>query len=137
MAETQNQLPTQTAAPPSAPVAPIPSPPAAPAGGLPTRKSNPYLWLVALVVVILGISFLLIFRQQQTQRQEAQGQPTPTLTPTPSPTPYRTPSALASQSAFLNLDVSLASFSANLGRFPAADPQLVPPVLDLTLGFSN
>lgn len=58
-------------------------------------------------------------------------------TPTPTPTPVRELSPLASQSAFLALEQSVASLSGAIGRLNIYDNTLAPPVLDLPLGFKD
>lgn len=56
-------------------------------------------------------------------------------TPTPTPTPIRELSPLATQSAFMNFEKSVASLSSSIQRVNIYDNALQPPVLDLELGF--
>lgn len=112
---TQEPMPTDTAAPP---------------------KSGSFrIWIIAGAVVFACITGLVVTRSLFTtpkiptvQTQE---------TPTPSPTPVRILSAIATQSAFIALDQAYSSFSASLTATNLDDPSLSPPVLDLPLGFAQ
>lgn len=57
--------------------------------------------------------------------------------PTPTPTPVRILSTIATQSAFINFENTIASLSSQLNNYVVDDPSLSPPVLDLPLGYTR
>lgn len=61
--------------------------------------------------------------------------PSPTLLATP--TPVRPLSAVATTSAFVTLESFAASVSAQIQAAQTQDPSLVPPTLDLPLGYDT
>lgn len=66
----------------------------------------------------------------------------PTTLPTPSDTPTPTPktkivSTIATQSAYRELTVSVASLSASLRALQTTETTLTPPTVELPLGFPN
>lgn len=131
MPEQPNQLPPiPTDMNQTAPPVPVLSPVA------PARKPNLSLWLTGLLVALVG-SLAVIYLTSPSKNQNK-----PVLTPGTTPavvtmTPLRTLSPIASQSAFLLLQQSVASLSASLTTYAVEDPGLSPPVLDLPLGFAN
>lgn len=83
--------------------------------------------LVVLIALLLLISFSRV-NVSRTQTLEA---------PAATPTPIRTPSKLATDSGLLSLETAVASLSAVVANVTLSDPSLAPPVLDLSLGFSQ
>ncbi|OGG11405.1 hypothetical protein A2Z00_00550 [Candidatus Gottesmanbacteria bacterium RBG_13_45_10] len=114
---------------------PPPSPPTAnqPQAESPKRTIPPWVVIICVIgFLIAGSTFFATSRRQQVVLPPS---PTPTVTPTPTPIhPY---SAIASQSAFMELDTAIASLSGAINAFNVQNPALVPPVLDLPLGFSD
>lgn len=55
---------------------------------------------------------------------------------TPSPTPIRNVSPVATTSAFLALEQSISTLSANIAATNADDPTLTPPIIELDLGLT-
>lgn len=112
-----------------------PLPETIPIEPLPPESRKRDIWIIAGVVVFIGIIGLIVIRNVY--------KPSPTSivvreeTPTPSPTPVRSLSAIATQSAFIALDEAYSSFSASLTATNLDDPSLSPPVLDLPLGFTR
>ena len=102
---------------------------------LPPESKKRDIWIIAGVVVLIGIVGLIVIRNVYTPS------PTPIVvkeeTPTPSPTPVRALSAIATQSAFLALVEAYASFSSSLAATNLDDPSLSPPIFDLPLGFTR
>ena len=102
---------------------------------LPPESKKRDIWIIAGVVVLIGIVGLIVIRNVYTPS------PTPIVvkeeTPTPSPTPVRALSAIATQSAFLALIEAYSSFSSSLAATNLDDPSLSPPIFDLPLGFTR
>lgn len=97
-------------------------------------KRNPLLiWSVATGVILAGIMLLYVFRSSIIPTKS----PPPELvsTPLPSPTPIRNVSSIASQSAFMSLEQSVSSVSSAIANTNLDDPSLMPPSIDLPLGF--
>lgn len=99
----------------------------------PPKSPIPRTWLVAGGVIAAGLIALTILNKLLSA-------PTPPTAqvveaPTPTPTPVRILSSIATQSAFMALENSQASLSANLNSANLDDPILSPPVLTLPLGF--
>lgn len=94
---------------------------------------NNRIWLVGIGVAIAGILLLLLVRSLWPARAPE----LPIIAPsaTPSPTPIREQSIVATQSAFISLEVQLASVSAAIRATNLDDPSLSPPSIDLPLGF--
>lgn len=105
-------------------------------------KSNLFLApiLAALGVVVLG-GFIIMTLAGKIKDGSDQNSITPTsmpnVAPSSSPAILRTPSAIASQSAFLELDAAINSLNAGITGYVVQDLTLSPPVLDLKLGFTN
>lgn len=101
----------------------------------PTQPKRAFpLWGAASIAVLIGAGLFLTWRSL-TSAPGAPQAPTPTPTLVPTPTPIRTLSRLASESAYLALEVNVASLSSGLRTFITEDPSLSPPVLELPLGF--
>lgn len=101
----------------------------------PTKRSVAYPWLIAIGVVGVGLLSLIVVSKLLSTPNTPMVQVIET--PTPTPTPIRTLSTIAAQSAFVALDQSQASLSANLTDTNLDDPSLSPPVLDLPLGLKQ
>jgi hypothetical protein len=101
----------------------------------PTKPLLP-TWLIAAVVVVVG-SIAVLWAVGVFSRGEQLTPTTAELVPTPTPTPIRTPSALATQSAFLAFEEAVASLSAHIQALPVSDPSLAPPTIELELGFNQ
>lgn len=100
---------------------------------VPPAQSTKRLWLLAVIVIAIGIGVLF------TVTKLMGVPPGPTVQvvepPEASPTrPVRTLSAIATQSAFIALRETYASLSAGLTGTNLDEPSLSPPVLDLPLG---
>ena len=129
---------TQNIQPPTeAPQASLVSPTIAPTPPLDRflqKLRSPWVYIAAIIAIFL-IGSLIVAGTKSTTPTPLVLTPTPTTIPTP--TPQRTPSAIASQSAFQLLDASVQSLANDLSTLTIQDPSLSPPVLDLPLGFSN
>ena len=90
-------------------------------------------WVIAAIVIV-GIIFLLGIRQAM-QKPQVVVIPTPSPAATPTPTPIRQLSAVATTSAFTNLDTAVSTLSTSVKSYNTSDPSLSPPVIDLPLGF--
>ncbi len=92
-------------------------------------------------IVIAGIIFTLLFVTMLVARLMPPKPiiPTPTrvTTPTPTPTPVREPSAVASTSAFLQLEQSVGSLGKAINSVNVYDTALTPPTITIPLGFSK
>lgn len=112
-----------------------PLPETIPAGTKPQEPKKRDIWIIAGVVVLIGIIGLIVIRNVYKPS------PTPIVvreeTPTPTPTPVRILSAIASQSAFMALEAAYSSFSSSLTATNLDDPSLTPPLLHLPLGFTR
>lgn len=96
----------------------------------PSQPRTP-VWAIAATVVLVGtLAIIFVVASQRKPAPIVTEVASPT--PTPSPTPVRTPSILATQSAFLNLQASVSSLSALLDAADQ-DSTLTPPVVDLKL----
>lgn len=98
------------------------------------KLRSPWAGIAAIIAIFLIGSLIVAGTKSTTPTPLV---PTPTPTTIPTPTPQRTPSAIASQSAFQALDASVQSLANDLNGLSIRDPSLSPPVLDLPLGFSN
>ena len=92
------------------------------------------LWGAAVIAILVGSGVLLTWRSLASTSLPPIA-PTPIPTQITTPTPLRALSKLASESAFLALETSIASLSSDLASFVTEDPSLTPPVLELPLGF--
>lgn len=91
------------------------------------------VWVIAGIVIVVGIILLSIFRSSIIPPKPPL--PEVTITPLPSPTPIRILSAIATQSAFMSLEQNASSVSSAIANTNLDDPSLSPPVIDLPLGF--
>ncbi len=100
----------------------------------PKSKLMPILMGIA-VVLLGGIYGLLISRiQKPTETQPAA---TPTPVAEPSITTMQPLSAVATTSAFIALENSVASLSSAINALNVSDTTLNPPTLDLPLGLDT
>jgi len=90
-------------------------------------------WVIAAIVIV-GFIILLGIRQVM-QKPQVVVLPTPSPTASPTPTPIRKFSAIASTSAFTNLDTAVSTLFTSVKSYNTSDPSLSPPVIDLPLGF--
>ncbi len=86
----------------------------------------------ALTILLVVLVAWLVF----TPRGQS-GQAPPPQTPPPQASASRPLSPLATESAFLSVESSVASLSAVLSSYGIEDPTVTLPSLDLPLGFSQ
>jgi hypothetical protein len=86
---------------------------------------------VIIIILLLGISGFLYYQKQHQNPVTMQPTPTPTETSV-----NKLVNPIATSSAFIELENSVASLSAKINSYNANDPSLSPPVIDLSLGFS-
>lgn len=100
----------------------------------PPRRFDMRILFILLIVIGIGGGVFLATRPAEIP-------PVPTPRPTtipPSPTPRTQPKLpIATDSSYLMLTTQIASFSAYLNLMQPADTTLVPPTIELQLGFSN
>jgi len=114
------------------------TPPNPTSGPLPREKQlkpsfDPRIFFIMLIIV--GISGGIFFGMKQEPSQEI---PIPTITSTPTPSVITKPtSPLATQSGFLDLINSAASLSGAINAMQVSDTTLIPPTIELPLGFPN
>ncbi|MBI5449555.1 hypothetical protein HY948_04555 [Candidatus Gottesmanbacteria bacterium] len=114
----------------------IPHVPQAPSTAENLRQKLRSPWAgIAAIIAILVIGSLIFSVRRPTAPSVLI--PTPTTTIYPTPTPQRTPSVIASQSAFISLDASIQTLANDIGTLTIQDPSLSPPVLDLPLGYPS
>lgn len=111
---------------------PLGVPPMAPRRSTSSRRIL-IIGLVISMALILGVSIFLSKKSTPKENPPVSITESPTVTPTP----VRTPSALASQSAFLQLEVKIASLSSAIQNYVTVDSSLSPPTIDLPLGFQQ
>ena len=92
------------------------------------------LWLL----VALAVALVWLFASRNLNRFGLGGtEPTPTTTLTETtPTPALTPAPLATESAYMVLQGTVASLSAQISASVVTDATLNPPVINLPLGFT-
>ena len=112
-----------------------PLPEIIPTEPLPPESKKRDIWIIAGVVVLIGIVGLILI--QNIYKPSPSPIVVKEVTPTPSPTPVRALSAIATQSAFLALVEAYSSFSSSLAATNLDDPSLSPPIFDLPLGFTR
>lgn len=137
-------MPNAPTPPPGMPItpppttAPIMQPTAGtpPPTGIPAYPKKPFDMRFLLIgLIILALVGGGIFALTRTPPQEA---PAPTATPTPSPTPVqRVKVPLATESAYLDLSQAVASLSASINNLQLNNTTLIPPTIELSLGFPN
>jgi hypothetical protein len=106
----------------------------APAAPAPATGHNNVFYIAGLVIlfiVVLILTGIILKRRTVT--------PPPVIivpsTPTPTAQVDNSVDPIATTSAFINLETEYSSLSASLNQYETTDPVVVPPVLDLTLGF--
>ena len=93
-------------------------------------------WAIGFTILLIGalagaVWFFTKAKPAPTPNQvEA-----PILSPTP--TPVRSASPVATTSAFLALEQSVASLATALGATSGDDPTLTPPIIELDLGLGS
>lgn len=128
--DVNNELNTTQAVTPAIPVKPA-------------GKSWAFLIPLAVTICILVLGGILITSLVGKIASGPGGEIVPTVAdqpqngPSTTPAILRTPSAIASQSAFLELDAAINSLNAAITGYVVQDLTLTPPVLDLKLGFTN
>lgn len=100
---------------------------------LQTKRNPMIVWVTAGMVILAGILLLYIFRSSIIPPKPAP--PEVIIAPLPSPTPIRILSAIATQSAFMSLEQNASSVSSAIANTNLDDPSLMPPSIDLPLGF--
>lgn len=113
--ETPVVLPTQT------PVEP------------PKQQRNVSVWIVAMGIVIVILTIIAWFARTRSQSPDTTVTPTPTATA--SATTNRVLSAIATQSAFIKFEADLTALTQGIQNTQIQNQQLLPPRLDLPLGF--
>ena len=97
----------------------------------PKSKIVPILLGVG-IVILGGIYGLLSSQMQKPKTMQIEAQPTPTTEPTISTS--QPLSSIATSSAFMTIESSIASLSAAINALNVSDTTLNPPTLDLPLG---
>lgn len=118
---------------PSVPAVPV-TPPTTPPGGFSIFKMM--LFIIGALVIIGIIGAVILLKKAPVEQKPFQP-PTSNNTPSIVPTPIRTPSDIATQSAFMKLDSDVTALDTGLHAYSVTDPSLSPPVLTLPLGFSQ
>ncbi len=98
----------------------------------PRRLAKARIAGISIGLIILVVVAAITIQMSQKNQVATTLTPQPTI---PTPTPIRILSKIATESAFMNLETSVASLSAVMAGYPISDPSLKPPVLDLKLGF--
>lgn len=109
-----------------------PTAPAAPQG----KRRLPNHILVVAGIFLMAILITAVFYVRSLQQTPIAVTPTPIEAPPPTPTPIRTPSRLASTSAFMSFQSAVSSLSAGLQILNINDPSFTPPILNTDLGLS-
>ena len=89
--------------------------------------------VVATAIIVSGVAYGIY----QSRPKQTAVVPTPTPTPMATPTPVQQPSLIASSSAFLQFQASVATLSAAIAGYNPQDTSLTPPTLVLPLGFGQ
>jgi hypothetical protein len=113
-------------------ITPTPTVPVVPS----QKKKIPTLVWICGVLIILAISVAVGYLTS-TRLRESPPQANTNATPTVTPVLITGFSPIATTSGFLQIEQSIASLSAQISGFNPIDSQVVPPVLDLPLGFSK
>ncbi len=98
------------------------------------EKNISHVWMaafLAMTVIAAGIYFI---RQKVMEQAPVPTKPTPT-TVYLSPTPVRDPNPIATSSAFILLQTRLSELSKSINQYKIVDSSILPPPLDLDLGF--
>lgn len=118
----------------------MPQPQAAPAPSYYPPPKKPVPGLVYVGAILLLVAGLVAGWSSRQQAPPAAG---PALVPSPfaaeSPTPIETRklSAIATSSAFLSLDKAVSDLITTVNGVNLDDTAVSPPVVELSLGFSN
>lgn len=101
------------------------------------QKKFSTIKVITGIIVVITLAIGGIFMQRARVSP-----PKPPVSPSPqvvlaTPTPERQLSLVASQSAFIQLQLNVSSLTSNIQNVIVSDPSLAPPVLDLPLGFTN
>lgn len=99
------------------------------------KKGIPPLFIIAGVVAVIVIGSLL-FASGKNQTTSADITPTP-LAPTPTNVSAQNVTPIATQSAFMQFETTINNLPGIIQGAALQDPSILPPVLDLPLGFSN
>lgn len=132
---------TDTQTPPILPqspngMIPEPAPAAAPGATVsPDTAARKRVVLIIAVIVIgvLGVMGVLMGGRAPGARVDEQAVPTPTATQSAEST--RPLSAIATQSAFLEFETAADELTRGIQNAPIQNQELLPPRLDLPLGF--
>ena len=131
MENTQTQAPiaptTQDVA-----VSPVTTPPVEQ-----PKKKSPFLLGVVIVVLLIVVSLLAGYFSSKRYQESTTNPDGVSISPTSVPVANKDVNPIATSSAFLGIEESIASLSSRIAGFNPIDPQVAPPVLDLPLGFSN
>lgn len=128
------QTPVVQAPPPANPM--VPQQPVNPQTPPPAPHKRSLIPWVILVVVLLTL--LIGSRLFTAPKEEVQVKASPTPTPTTAAltsSTGRTLSPIASHSAFIEFEASLEELSRGIQNTQVQNQQLLPPRLDLPLGF--
>lgn len=117
------------------PNVPPQSPMSTPPSYRPPSFIDQYKIPLAIGGIILIISLMTIVVAALAKPKAPPARHVAATTPTPTPTPVREFSPVASQSAFIDFSLAVASLSASVQNLNVYDSALAPPVLDLELGF--
>ena len=89
-----------------------------------------YLFIILILIGLSGSLFMV------TKGKTTTLVPTPTETPTPTPK-VKPVVSMATESAYLELIQGVASLSAHINALEVSDSTLIPPTIELQLGFTN
>lgn len=102
---------------------------------VPQKKWKLVWWLVPIgIIVFLAAGSMLVRTTKKVIEQRT------TITPTPTSAVYvvnRELSNIATESAFLKFETDLASLTLGVRNVQIQNQQLLPPRMDLPLGFSR
>ena len=93
-------------------------------------SSIAYVFVTLIIIGLVGSIFIA------AQPKTSTPAPSPSDTPTPSPKNTLI-SPVATMSAYLDLTKQAASLSASINAVQTSDTSLIPPTIELPLGFPN
>lgn len=99
------------------------------------RKPDKHILVIFASIAVIFILLLVIIglaRQVTTNSGQITINPTPSIDPIPTSNPNRPLSAIATQSAFLQLDQAVASLSSAINQANTTDASLTPPVVEFS-----
>jgi hypothetical protein len=99
------------------------------------QPKNQKLGMILAGAFIFSVIVLILISRVLAMRNNADQNNTPTPTGT-IPT-KKSVQPIATESAFIQLTTAVASVSSRLTGFDPFDPKIVPPVVELPLGFSK